>query len=163
MLISHMCLRQSPNSTFAFHSVLEVTIIIGKFFPAPVNGTLSARTPHFKLSFHWTTWHWQQCCNHCRNTCLHHTCLHFQKILLLHRFFLHMFIFCIFYCYCKTCITLVRCIWARRHVYSHCLSHSHARVCTSAQSCRYTVSIGLFLCRNTLLLDCCGLFHFPQL
>lgn len=47
------------------------------------------------------------------------------------------------------------CGCTRKHVYSHGLSHADADVCTS---CRYTGSIGLFLCRNNLFLDHRGLF-----
>lgn len=50
------------------------------------------------------------------------------------------------------------CTPARRHMYSHGLPRAYAHVCTSAQSCRYTESIGLFLCRNDLFLDHGGLF-----
>lgn len=83
MFISHVCLRQSPNSIFALHLTLEITIF-GKlsFFQRP----WMAPSVHMSLirgwaSF-WTAWHCQRCCNHCCTKCMSPKCLHFQKILL---------------------------------------------------------------------------------
>lgn len=87
------------------------------------------------------------------NTCLGHLSVHiFGKTLFLHHFHLHTFV----------CSILLHasmhsgrkkqcwCTWACRHMHSHCLSRAQAHVCASAKSCRYTWSIGLFFCRNTL-------------
>lgn len=104
MFISHMCLRH--------HSMLEVTIIIGKlsFFQHQWTAPSKVSTyciPHFRLSFHWTTWHYQQCWNHCRNTCLRHPSVCIFKI------------FCFYIAYFSICSYAVYSIAVVKHASMH--------------------------------------------